>query len=806
MKKKLLIVIVLAALLVCAVAASGVFTEKEIPDADPETAKLYEIMVPEEGAAVIYDVDDSVEVANIPAKIDGRKVTAIRERAFYFTGSLKEVTIPDTVTSIGSFAFCSCNSLESVSIPESVTFIGEGAFSDCPSLSSIQVSPRNRVFTVENGMLINRKDKTVLQYFGRDTDTCEIPKGIRRIGTGAFRGSSLTAVKIPDSVTSFGHLAFYSMRNLEELTIPEGVASIGDSLLWGCSSLKTLSLPASLTDIGYGIFSECRSLDTVTIAPGNPVYEMRENMLVNKKNNMLACHLDRDSGAFTIPEGIEIIEKCAFAYSSGLTEIFIPDSVKVIKEDAFLNSLILKIRLPEGLKKIERDTFWGCRRLRSVTIPDSVVYIDYGAFCDCTMLEEAVISAGVSVIKGGAFRDCKVLAVRAPAGSRAQEYCEKNGIGFEASDADPAETARKPEQEPAREETAAAEVSGREESSSVSEEITGELYRYTVKEDGTAEITDANDKYMETLDIPAELDGYRVTSIGPSAFHSMRNLETVIIPEGVTTLKDTAFWGCNNLKSVSIPNSLVSVAYMDLFTSGDHLEKVEVSPDHPLFAVENRALINKQDRMLIRFLDDGDTGSYEISRGIRELGTNAFANSRLSSVIIPDTVTTLGSGAFIDCENLTELVIPDSVVELHNEVFFGCSSLQSVNIPDHVVNMGIAQFYGCENLKTVTISPDHLYYEMVDGFLVEKNNREIMGVCWNDTGKYVIPEGIRSIYTNSFWGIENLTELVIPDSVVEIGDDLFSHNLNGKLVVKACAGSAAQRYCEENGIKFEILK
>ena len=105
MKKKLLTAILLAAVLVCAIAASGVFAQKEEPDADPETARLYHFMVPEDGIAVIYDVDKSIEVANIPAKVDGRKVTAIRERAFSSAYKLKEVTIPDTVTSIGSLAF-----------------------------------------------------------------------------------------------------------------------------------------------------------------------------------------------------------------------------------------------------------------------------------------------------------------------------------------------------------------------------------------------------------------------------------------------------------------------------------------------------------------------------------------------------------------------------------------------------------------------------------------------------------------------------------------------------------------------------
>ncbi|MBO4422497.1 MAG: leucine-rich repeat domain-containing protein, partial [Clostridia bacterium] len=187
------------------------------------------------------------------------------------------------------------------------------------------------------------------------------------------------------------------------------------------------------------------------------------------------------------------------------------------------------------------------------------------------------------------------------------------------------------------------------------------LYLYEVKANGTAEITGIRDEDIEIMEIPAELDGHRVTSIGIFAFGNCGNVVSVTIPEGVTSIQDMAFGNCFRLESVSIPDSLVSIG-RNAFRS-ERLTEIILSPDHPVFAVENEALIDKRDMTLVRFLAPEITGTYEIAQGIRAIGPSAFELDRhLSSVVIPDSVTEIGAEVFAYCDSLKEIVIPDSVV------------------------------------------------------------------------------------------------------------------------------------------------
>ena len=132
--------------------------------------------------------------------------TIIAPYQFRYCSTLKQVTIPDSVTSIGSSAFYGCTSLTSVTIPNSVTSIGISAFWGCTSLTSVTIG-----------------------------------NSVTSIGDSAFSDcSSLTSVTIGNSVTSIGEYAFYNCTSLTSVTIPDSVTSIGDSAFSDCRSLKTV--------------------------------------------------------------------------------------------------------------------------------------------------------------------------------------------------------------------------------------------------------------------------------------------------------------------------------------------------------------------------------------------------------------------------------------------------------------------------------------------------------------------------------------------------------------------------------------
>ena len=297
-----------------------------------------------DGTIAITDCSESAAGAlEIPAEIEGRRVTRIGEMAFFSCSSLTSVTIPEGVTSIGDDAFFCCGSLTSVTIPKSVTSIGDSVFSCCYGLMSVT-----------------------------------IPVGVTSIGDYAFHYcSSLTSVTIPDSVTSIGDDAFSSCYGLTSVTIPKGVTSIGDFAFYNCSSLTSVTIPEGVTSIGNHAFGYCSRLTSVTIP--DSVISIGE-WIFSSCSSLTSV---------TIPKGVTSIGDYSFAGCHSLTSVTLPDSVTSIKYCAFSNCRSLtNVTIPEGMTSIGGSAFNDCSSLTSVTIPDSVTSIGHYAFSNCSSLSD----------------------------------------------------------------------------------------------------------------------------------------------------------------------------------------------------------------------------------------------------------------------------------------------------------------------------------------------------------------------------------------------------------------------------------
>ena len=131
MMKRICIALCTVVLLLLAVCAAGAEGSPEV-----YTSGDYRYTLLEDGTAQIMKYTGNAQELIIPDTLDGMKVTAIGDLAFYSCSSLTAVTIPESVTAIGDDAFSYCSSLIAVTIPDSVTAIGDGAFSDCSSLTA----------------------------------------------------------------------------------------------------------------------------------------------------------------------------------------------------------------------------------------------------------------------------------------------------------------------------------------------------------------------------------------------------------------------------------------------------------------------------------------------------------------------------------------------------------------------------------------------------------------------------------------------------------------------------------------------
>ena len=160
------------------------------------------------------------------------------------------------------------------------------------------------------------------------------------------------------------------------------------------------------------------------------------------------------------------------------------------------------------------------------------------------------------------------------------------------------------------------------------------------------------------------------------------------------------------------------------------------------------------------------TGIYRITPVRRE---------NFSSVVIPDSVTSISDYAFYGCESLTDIVIPDSVTSIGDRAFWDCTSLTSIVIPDSVTSIGGFAFIGCTGLTDVYITDIDAWCNI--SFRSYYSNPMYYGanlyLDGNLVTELIIPDGVTSIGDHAFDGCTSLTSIMIPDSVTSIGDMVF---------------------------------
>ena len=715
-------------------------------------------------------------------------VTSIGNDSFYGCFGLESITIPDGVTSIGTWSFSNCYGLTTISIPDSVTSIGANPFSSCVALSETIVRLSNLAIWAENGINASLKGTRRLFVNNQELTHYDIPNSVFSIADSAFAGcSGLTSVTIPESVTSIGISSFAGCSGLTSITIPDTVTSIGDSAFEDCSGLTSITIPDSVTNVGDYTFFGCSGLTSVTIphgvtSIGNSAFSRCSGLtsvtIPNSVTSIGNAAFFGCSGltSVTIPHGVTSIGRELFSNCSGLVSITIPDTVTSIGDSAFEDcSGLTSITIPGGMTNIGDYTFYGCSGLTSVTIPHGVTSIGNDAFSDCSGLTSVTIPHGVTSIGNGAFSDCSGLtSVTIPHGvTRIGRGLFSNCSGLVSITIPSSVTSVGDHAFYGC--SSLASVTIPDSVTSVEEYAflgcCDKLFDRMIIPgialvDGW--VVECTDSLPDTLDLTGvrgiadyvfqyrnELSSVilpnTVTSIGSGSFKNCSGLVSITIPDSVTSLGDVAFDGCSGLMSITIPNSVTNIA-RSAFSECFELRNVIVS------------------------------GRFRLS----EVFPSSYET--ITNVVLAQGSTSIEEKVFMGCVDLSSITIPNSVVEIKGYAFCYCSGLTAISIPDSVITIGERAFYDCgDELFDRTTVPGVF---LVDGWAVgsEDNVRDldltgIRGIAGcafefcQGLESVSLGDGLASICERAFLRCDSIKEIVVPGSVVLIGDNAFSCRL-----------------------------
>lgn len=535
-------------------------------------------------------------------------------------------------------------------------------------------------------------------------------------------------------VTSIGNQAFSNKTNLTSITIPDSITSIGGGAFNGCSGLTGITIPDSVTDIGTSAFSGCSGLENITVDENNPSYKVIDNCLLTKDGTKLIFGCK----TCVIPNCVITISGRAFS-DIGITDVTIPDSVSIIDNYAFSNCSGLTIYC-EAVSKPDtwKDEWnyscpvvWNCKE----NDKDENGY----AYTIFENIRYAIKDGFATV----AIQPCNSL---------------------------------------------------------ISTVVIPERITY---KDASYAVTSIGENAFENCSLITEVKiPYNVTNIDKGAF-SYSGITSVTIPDNVTVIGSGAFCYCNALKSVTIGNGVTSID-SSMFGSCKNLESITIGNGVTSISVEafeDTAYYNnkknwKDDVLYIsNYLikaKETISGKYTIKSNTLCIGNSAFREcSKLTDIVIPDSVTSIGGGAFYGCSELKSITIPNGVTRIYWGTFGNCSKITEITIPDSVTDidqyafencsgithlkigngldsLGTFAFAGCSGLANITVNKYNYKYKSVNNCLIKYSGKLILG-CKNS----VIPDNVNSIGYGAFYGCSGLTSITIPDRVKEIEGNAF---------------------------------
>ncbi len=709
-------------------------------------------------------------------------VTHVGPLAFQGCRYLRQVQLSASMTSVPDWCFSLCSQLTAISIPAGITAVESAAFQGCP-LQQVTFAPGSRLTAIgENA------------FAGCPVAELTFPAALELIGNGAFAdcgnlaavhfesGSALTDIldgafsnctalsqlQLPKGLLYIGSEAFSCTASLKTVEFPATLKTI-DSVAFRDAGLQEVTLPASLELLGPGAFASCHDLQAFRVQKGNdrylalngvvytadkkelvayPAGSIAERYSVNSKTTRIGSHAFYGAWnltAVSLPDKLNTIGSYGFFDCENISGYALPDSLEAIEEYAFSqNTSLWSIDIPDNVLQIGSFAFARNENLQQLRFTENarLPRISYAAFAH-TGIQDFRVPASVSTMAQYAFLGCDSLqTVTFAAGSRLESISAYLFDGCTS------------------------------------------LWSITFENSSALQSIQAHGFDGMTALSHVDLGDAAIQNIDNYAFRFCESLEQLTLPEGLTSIGRYAFFGCKALRRLDIPasaehigeNAFLSTGELDLYfaaqTLPEYLDPLwdngirsyHVGVSHVVETADWRyAQLSTGGISLVAYLGSEaalDLNAQALGDVIVAIGSNTFAGSRITGLILPDSLTEIHSFA-LAYTPLESIHIPANV-RFIGQYAFCATPLRQLTFAENSAIRTIEQyaFAGCQQLKQVAI-PASL--EVLGRYAFSQSGLEAVDLRACTLAS--LPEGA---FMNTA-----LTEVTLPDSLQLIGHNAF---------------------------------
>jgi len=728
--------------------------------------------------------DDNTSLKNVTVEAhtaaEGASLLFIGSTAFGGT-QVEEFTFPETLVSMGS-AF-SGTPLRKVVLPESLNAIASHGFSNCTNLEEVVLPSSLKTISMDAFAYCTSLKKI------------NMPESLETIGAGAFQGcTSLTSVEIPDTVTKIGNGAFGNCTSLVSVKLGDGLKTLDKQVFYGAVSLRTVhfSEKTKIEEFGTDIFYGCINFVEFSVHPLNDSYMSDDGILYRKLKgtNCYQLHtvpIAKQITEFLVRPDVGEINDFAFAYHTELKTVLFPagGALYSIGNYAFAGCEALEtvgLQNATSLRTLGEYAFAYCVSLTDIVMPESLTKIPAYAFYYCVYLERVGFSSSLASIGGNAFAYC-IRFEGTDGNGELKLPSSLNTIGAYAfvmnrqlnkvdlGDCNLTGSTNYWGEYAFAECTNVKEVILPKEATLLYNYI---FYGCTSLEKINLEETKINNirtyafghctslkdvrlpstirtiyayafvnTGMETLTIPDMGADGRIMSY---AFALNTKLKELHLPNTISAI-DSYTFAETAIKEVYIPKSLdrdsihQSAFYLcsklERFIVDEDNENFGVTPEGMLYfkpyqATNSYGEVVEMPAELFLCPLNMTVDTLVIAPEFTEIPGNFFQlTSGIRKIVVPNTVTAVGAGAFSysrveevvfeedstiqmegysqtnlfdGCEDLKKVVLPDNLNCIPAQTFYGCIALEEVALPESVTVIYDGAFYGCESLKSIDLT------------------------------------------------------------------------------------------------------